>query len=71
MPSSTRILPHILRGRSHRIVRRSKIALMENAHLIRLKCANDSVHHPTVMEQEEILFLPVVRVHQLNVAARE
>jgi hypothetical protein len=56
---------------SHRIIRRSKIALMESTHLIRLKCANDSVQHATVMEQEEILFLPVVRVHQLHVAARE
>ena len=44
---------------------------MEDAHLIRLKCANDSVQHATVMEQDEIFFLPVVRVHQLNIAVRE
>jgi len=56
---------------SHRIIRCSKIALMESANLIRFKRANGSVQDATVMEQEEILFLPVVRVHQLDVAARE
>ena len=67
MPSSSsRILPHILWRMSHRIIRRSKIALMEHAHLVRLKCANDSVQHATIMEQDKVLFLPVVRVHQLN-----
>ncbi|SRR6266403_134528 len=73
MPSSSsRILPHIHRCGSHRIIRRRKIALMERAHLIRLiKRADNTVQHATVMEQDEILFLPVVRVHQLNVAAHE
>jgi len=63
---SSRILPHVLRRRSDRIIRRSKIALMERAHLVRLKRTNDSVQHATIMEQDEILFLPVVGVHQLN-----
>jgi hypothetical protein len=69
----SRIPPHVLRRRSDRIIRRSKIALMESAHLVRLKRTNDSVQHATIMEQDEVLFLPVVRVHQLrkrNVAAR-
>ena len=39
---------------------------MENADLIRPQCANGAVQHAAVMEQYEILFLPVVRVHQLN-----
>ena len=39
---------------------------MERAHLIRLKCANDGVQHATIMEQNEVLFLPVVWVHQLS-----
>ena len=39
---------------------------MEHAHLVRLKRTNDSVQHATIMEQDEVLFLPVVRVHQLN-----
>jgi hypothetical protein len=34
---------------SYRIIRRSKIALMESAHLIRLKCADDSVQHAAIM----------------------
>jgi len=38
---------------------------MERAHLIRLKRANDGVQHATVVEQDEIFFLPVVRVHKL------
>ena len=43
---------------------------MERAHLIRLKCADDGVQHATVMEQDEVLFPPVVRVYQLSAAAR-
>ena len=62
----SRILLHILRRRPHRFVRRSKIALMERAHLIPFKCANDCVKHATIMEQDEVLFLPVMRVHQLR-----
>ena len=69
----SRIPPHVLRRRSDRIIRRSKIALMERAHLVRLERTNDSVQHATFMEQDEVLFPPVVRVHQLerneNVAA--
>jgi len=47
---------------------------MERAHLIWLKRTNNSVQHAPIMEQNEIPFLPIVRVHQLNemknVAAR-
>ena len=53
-------LTHILQRRSHRFVRRSKIAL--------IKCANYSVQHATVMEQEDVLL--VVRIHQLSAAAQ-
>ena len=56
---------------SHRIIRQSKIVLMESAHLIRLKYTNGSVQHTTVVEEKEILFLPVVRPHKLNVVAHE
>ena len=44
---------------------------MESAHLIRLKYTNGSVQHTSVVEKKEILFLPVVRAHQLNVVAHE
>ena len=44
---------------------------MESAHLIRLKYTNGSVQHTSVVEEKEILFLPVVRAHQLNVVAHE
>ena len=63
---ASRIPPHVLRRGSDRIIRSSKIALMEHADLVWLERANDSVQHATIMEQDEILFLPVVRVHQLN-----
>jgi hypothetical protein len=62
---TSRILPHVLWRRSRGFIRRGKIALMERAHLIRLKRTNDGVQHATVVEQDEVFFLPVVRVHQL------
>ena len=39
---------------------------MERAHLVRLERTNDGVQHATIVEQDEVLFLPVVRVHQLK-----
>ena len=39
---------------------------MERAHLVRLERTDDSVQHATIMEQDEVLFLPIVRVHQLR-----
>ncbi len=39
---------------------------MERAHLIWHERTNDSVQHATIMEQDEVLFLPVVGIHQLN-----
>ena len=44
---------------------------MERAHLIGLKRTNDSVQHATIMEQDVVLFLPVVRVHQQYQVNRE
>jgi hypothetical protein len=38
---------------------------MERAHLVRLERTNDGMQHATIMEQHEVLFLPVMRVHQL------
>ena len=38
---------------------------MERAYLVRLKRANDSMEHTTIMEQDKVLFLPIVRIHQL------
>jgi hypothetical protein len=42
---------------------------MERAHLVRLERTNDRVQHATVMEQDEVLFFPAVRVHQLEIAS--
>ena len=41
---------------------------MERAHLIRLKRTDNGMQHATIMEQDEVLFLPVVRIHQLSAA---
>jgi hypothetical protein len=38
---------------------------MERAYLVRLKRANDCVKHATIMEQDQVLFLPVMRIDQL------
>ena len=67
----SRILPHVIRRRSRGFIRRRKIALMERAHLVRLERANGCVHHATIMEQDQVLFFPVVRVHQLEKARRK
>ena len=41
---------------------------MERAHLILLKRTDNGMQHATIMEQDEVLFLPVVRIHQLSAA---
>jgi hypothetical protein len=61
----SRVLLHVLLRRPHGRTRRRQIALMERAHLVRLERSNDSMQHATIMEQHEVLFLPVMRVHQL------
>jgi hypothetical protein len=61
----SRILFHILRCRSYGFIRRGKVALMERAYLVRLKRANDCVKHATIMEQDQVLFFPVMRIDQL------
>ena len=63
--TTSRISPHVLRSRPHGFIRRGEVALMERAHLVRLNRANDSVQHTSIVEQDEVLFLPVVRIHQL------
>ena len=39
---------------------------MERAHLVRFERTDDGMEHATVMEQHEILFLPVMWVDQLS-----
>lgn len=38
---------------------------MERPYLVRLKRANNSMQHTTIMEQDKVFFLPIVRIHQL------
>ena len=39
---------------------------MERVHLVRLKRTNDGVQHATIVQQDKVLFLSIMRVHQLN-----
>jgi len=68
---ASHILPHVLHRRSRGFIQRGKVALIERAHLVRLERTNDHVQHATTMEQDEVLFFPVVRVHQLGKARRK
>lgn len=38
---------------------------MERAHLVRFERTHDGMQHATIMEQHEVFFLPIMRVHQL------
>ena len=62
---SSRILPHILRRRPHGSNRCRQVALMERAHLVWLERADGGMQHSAVMEQYEVLFLPIMWVYQL------
>lgn len=58
--------PHnVLVIRTHRVIGRREIALMESSDLVRLECAYDGVQHATVMEQDEVFLVPVVGVDEL------
>ena len=39
---------------------------MEHTKLVGSECADDRMQHATVMEEHEVLLMPVVRVHQLQ-----
>ena len=41
--------------------------LMEHAQLVRLECADDRVQQTPIMEENEITFLPILRVDELKV----
>jgi len=64
--ASSRIQPHILWGGSRGFNRCGKIALMERPHLVRLERSDDGVKQATIVEQDKVLFLPVVRIDQLG-----
>lgn len=44
---------------------------MKDPHLIWLERADGGMQHPSVMEQYEVLFLPVMRVYQLALISDE
>src|SRR6266404_3050995 len=62
----SRILPHVLRRGPDGRARGGQVALMERAHFVRLERADDGMEHAAIVEQDEVLLLPIVRVHQLD-----
>ena len=60
-----RPLLDVRRAGADRVVRGSKVALVERAHLVGLERTNDRVQHAAVMEEHEVLLVPVVRIHEL------
>jgi hypothetical protein len=69
---SSRILPYVFKfqRRSRWFIRHNKISLIEQTHMIRLEMRQLRYQYATTMEQDEVLYLPAVRVHQLRIAAR-
>lgn len=63
------ILLDILRGRPDGLVGRSEVALVEHAQLVGRECADDGVQNAAVMEEHEVVLLPVVRVDELLIAS--
>ena len=55
----------VLRRRPNGLVRRSEVALVEHAQLIGRERADDRVQNATVVEENEIVLVPVVRVDEL------
>ena len=53
-------------GGASRLVRCCQIALVERTNLIRFESPNNGVKHATVMEEDEVPFLPVVGVDHLH-----
>ena len=58
-------LLHVLGGWARRVVRRSEVALVERAHLIGCKRADDRMQDATVVEHHEVFLVPVMRVNKL------
>lgn len=58
-------LADVIFGRSCGDIGRGEVALVEGADLVRLERPDDGVQESSVMEQDEVLLLPVVWVHEL------
>ena len=58
----------VLRVRTDGVVRRREVALMECAHFVRLESTDDRVQHAAVVEEDEVVLVPVVGVYQLYAA---
>jgi hypothetical protein len=54
-------LLNVLLGRPSRLIRRSKVTLVERPNLIRLERTHDSVQDAAVVEENEIVRAPIVQ----------
>src|SRR5712671_827224 len=61
-----RIPPHILWRGSRGFIQCGKIALVEHPHLVRLKRSDGAVQQATIVEQDKVLFFPVMWVDQIR-----
>lgn len=59
-------LEDVIFGWSYGDVGRREVALVEDAYLVRLKGTDDGMHDSSVMEKNEVLFLPFMGVHKLH-----
>ena len=57
----------VLRVRTDRVVRRREVALVERAHFVGLESTDDRVQHAAVVEDHEVVLVPVMRVYQLGI----
>ena len=61
MYSDLSIFLDVFRCRSDGYIRGSKIALVEHTHLVRIKRPNDCMEHTTVVEKDQVIFMPFQR----------
>lgn len=64
-PSDLGPLEDVIFVRSCGDIGRSEVALVERADLVRLEGTDDGVQESSVVEQDEVVLLPVMRVHEL------
>ncbi len=69
--NSSSPLLNILSGRTHGVIRRSEVALVERADLVRFERPDDCMEHAAVVEEDEVLLVPVVRVDELHHVTHE
>ena len=66
-----RPLCHVLSARAHGVVGRGEVALVEGADLVGSERADDGVQDAAVVEEDEVLLVPVVWVDELRTGSAQ